>query len=297
VLSYQGYVIERHDMDPDGSMTLGRVIKIDNVDTGYFVDREVLYDRTYAYKIRVLVQWVHPSNYSFAGASTVDRNNKVDDAIGTKVASYYFGDWSDWTKTKVVDKIPPDPPDELIVLPYSRKKYIRVSWKMPNDPQRDIDTLHLLRAIVQGGEVSDWSDIGVFIPGNGAYDDRDVSTFEDSSREYIYAMYSTSTHGEVSTLGIQVLARIVGPRVPHEHPLEQTAAAGGDPTMHPTLGDPREPTEVVATRRVVIYCRGGQSVHPLRDRDYLLDVRSLSTGERVQVSLNVESTEILPKDA
>lgn len=297
VITYQGYVIERHDVDPDGSMRLGRVIKIDNVDTSYFIDREVVYDRVYAYKIRVIVQWVHPSNYGFSGQSAVDRVAKVDEAIGTKVASYYFGDWSDWSRTKVIDTMPPDPPDELLIQPYSRKGYIRVAWKMPNDPQRDIDTLHLLRATVQNGQVSDWVELGTYIPGNGAYNDRDVSTFDETRREYIYAMYSTSTHGEVSTLGEQVLARLVGPRVPHEHPLTRTAGIGGDPTKHPTLGDPDESTEVIASKRVVIYCRGGQSVHPLRDRNYLLDVRSLSTGERVQVNLNVDSTEILPKDA
>lgn len=297
VVTYQGYVIERHDVSPDGSMRLGRVISVDDVDTGYFVDREVMYGATYAYKIRVVVQWVHPTNIGFEGASSTDRVVKSDEAIGTKVASYYFGDWSDWSRTSVVDTLLPEPPDELDVRPYSRKRLIRVAWKMPNDPQRDIDSFHLLRAVVQEGRVSDWSDLGTFIASNGAYDDHDVSPFEDGGKEYIYAMYSTSTHGERSPLGEQVLARIVSLRIPREHPLVRTAPIGGDPTVHPTLGDARESTEVIARRRVVLYCRGGQSVHPLRDRDYLLDVRSLSTGERVQVNLNVDSTEILPKDA
>lgn len=296
-LSYVGYLIERHDISSDGSMRLGRTIRIDDVDTGYFVDREVLYGMTYSYRIRSVVQWVHPPTYGFEGVSTVDRVAPVEEVIGTKVASYYYGDWSDWSRVEVVDLIPPDPPDELTVQTFSKKGLIRVAWKMPNDPQLDIHSMTLLRAVVSEGSITDWTTLGEFEPGNGAYDDRDVSVFEETGREYVYAMFSTSFHGNTSTLGEQVRARLGRRSSTREHLLVRTAPIGADPTAHPTLGEPRESTEVVATRRVVLYCRGSKSVHPLRDRDYLLDVRSLSTGERVQVSLNVDSTEILSKDA
>lgn len=297
ILSYVGYLIERHDLLPDGTMRLGRTIKIDNPEATTYVDREVIYGGVYAYKIRSVVQWVHPPSIGFNGPSSIERSAAVDELIGTRVASYYFGDWSDWSRTEVVDSLPPDPPDEVYVRPVSSNGKIRVSWKMPNDPQRDIDSIHLLRASVIDGRVGEWDDLGTFQPENGAYDDMDVVPHGMSRVEYVYALYSTSRHGNLSVLGDQFLARLSEPSSHHEYPIRRTRPIGGDPMSHPSISEPLESTEIVADRRLVMYCRITESGHPLRDRDYMLDIRSLSTGERVQVALNVDSTEILSKDA
>lgn len=297
ILSYIGYLIERHDLLPDGTMRLGRTIRIDNPETTSYVDREVHYGGVYAYKIRAVVQWVHLPSIGFSGPSSTERSAASDELIGTRVASYYFGDWSDWSRTTVSDDLPPDPPDEVYVRPVSPRGLIRIAWKMPNDPQRDIDSIHLLRATVVDGQVGEWVDVGTFIPANGSFDDLDVVPHETSRVEYIYTLYSTSRHGNLSVLGEQFLVRLLRPSSRREHPIKRTRPIGGDPMAHPSISEPLESTELLARRRVVMYCRSAESGHPLRDRDYMLDIRSLSTGERVQVDLNVDSTEILSKDA
>src|SRR5690606_36093251 len=49
---YVGYVIERYDLQPDGSMTKGREIMIDDPSVDEFIDQRVSYGGTYAYRIR-----------------------------------------------------------------------------------------------------------------------------------------------------------------------------------------------------------------------------------------------------
>lgn len=297
VISYVGYVIERHTIGGRGRMALTRTIEIDNSLQNVFIDREVLYGQKYSYRIRALLQWVHPKTVDFEGSSAVDRNSPTADAVGPRVASFYLGDWVDWVEAEVLDVDPPGPPEELTVQPVSRTGEIRVAWRTPDDSKRDIRSVHLLRATVESGQISSWSELGSFVPTNGQYFDRSVQTFDMSGRQYVYAMYSTSVHGLRSTLGAQMMARLSRPETRFEHPLVQVSGPGGDPTDHPSLGDHRESTDLIAKDRMILYCREVTSLHPLRDKDYLLDVRSLSTGERTQVMLNVDSTEILPEDA
>lgn len=294
VLSYVGYIIERYDTLPDGTVRLGRTFKVDDIRTTQLIDREVLYGGRYAYRIRAISQWVHPPNVGFEGESETDRLAAVDEAIGTRVASYYFGDWSDWSRAEVTDDLPPEPPGEVYIRPVSRAGLIRIAWKMPNDPQGDIASIRLLRSIVREGSVHPWEQLGEFPAGNGAYDDHDVLPYTSGRARYIYSLCSVSVHGNISVLGTQVLVTLSAPSSRREWPLERVAPAGGDPTGHPTLG--KTPgTGLVAHQRLVMYCRDAESVHPLRDRNYLVEVQSLSTGERAQVVLNVDTTEIPPR--
>jgi hypothetical protein len=294
-LIYTGYVIERYTLDPSGAMTLSRTIDIDDVEQTRYIDREVVFGGRYAYRIRSIVQWTRPSVYGFTGLSTLDRLPVIDTAMSspTRQASFYSGDWSDWARTEVADSIPPDPPDEVIVRPVSPKRQIHVNWRMPGDPQRDLMAIRLLRSVVRDGRYGDWVQLGEYVPGNGMYIDRDVEAWEDGQASYMYALYSVSLHGELSVLSERIEARLTDrSRYLGEEPVRQVGPRGDDPMAHARGPKVRPEVELVCYDRAVLYVRGGPSALPLFDRPYVAEVQSIATGQRVEVAVSVDSTDV-----
>lgn len=295
-LQYIGYIIERYDMLANGSMVLGRTIMISDPTMDEFIDRQVAYNGTYAYRMKSIVQWSRSADLDFRGASTIDRLSAFAGLTSPPLASFYGGEWSGWSRTQVTDDVPPEPPDEVIVRPVSWKGEIRVCWKDPPNPQDDLSKVTLLRAVVNSGKVSDWKKVADFPVGNGSYVDRDVRTFE-SGYSYIYALYSTSYHGQISLLSDQMEAKLSPSDVREELPVTQWDIAGADATVHASNTFSVDPTEIKANDRLTFYCRGATSRQPLRDSTYLVEVRSLSTGERALVNLDVDATDIGVVDA
>lgn len=294
-LMYVGYVIERYVLNQSGSMILNRTVTISDPGQSSFVDREVVYGGRYSYRIRALVQWTHGPNVGFFGSSSLDRSPAFDTSAGSSArqASFFSADWSDWARTVVLDVAPPDPPDELTVMPISAKGQVRVTWKMPNDPRRDIASVALLRSIGQGGRYSAWMTLATMVPANGAFVDTDVEAHESSNSSYMYAMYSTSFHGLRSVLSERIVARLTDrSRYLGEDPVRLAGPRGADPMGHAEGPHPSAPTEVVALDRIVAYVRGSDSALPLFDRSYVIEVQSLSTGERAEVTLNVDTTDV-----
>lgn len=294
-LMYTGYVIERYTLGQDGSMELSRTINISDTKQTKFADREVVFGARYAYRIRSIVQWTRASTEGFFGNSTLDRNPQFDTSMfsPTRQASYYSGDWSDWARTEIRDDRLPDPPDEITVRPVSHRKQIHVTWKMPNDPQRDISAVRLLRSKVIDGRYADWEQIGEYVPGNGIYIDSDVTPHEETRAEYMYAMYSVSFHGEMSVLSEKVKARLTDrSRYLGEEPVVQVGPKGDDPMAH--ASGPRDPvdTELVVSKRATVYVRGGRSSLPLFNRHYVVEVQSVATGQRVEIPLSVSTTDV-----
>lgn len=294
---YVGYVIERWDIGLDGSMHLGRRVLIDDPGQDEFVDQRVAYGTDYAYRIRSIVQWTRTSDVDFGGISTIDRPTAFSSLISPPLASYFAGDWSDWGRTRVVDDVPPEPPDEVTVRPVSWKGQVEVSWRVGSDPQRDLSSFRLLRARSVGGKLSDWVDLGTFPIANGRYVDRDVRPYEEGNVSFVYSLYSTSYHGVDSLLSDQAEARLSPLGTREELPVIQVAVKGQDRTVHPSGRIASGPTEIKANQRLTFYCRSATSGHPLRDSTYLVEVRSLSTGERGLVRLDVDATDTGVADA
>lgn len=294
-LMYVGYVVERYTLGPSGSMDRTRVVTVDDPGQSSLVDREVTYGGRYTYRIRALVQWTHGRNVGFFGSSSLDRSPAIDTSAPgfARVASFYLAEWSDWASVAVLDEVSPDPPDELTVMPISPRRQIRVVWKMPGDPQRDISRLTLLRSVGRGGRYSDWQRMGDFVPANGAFVDTDVSFHEESHTEYMYAMYSTSFHGQRSVLSERVAARLTErSRYLGEEPVRLVGPTGDDPMAHATGPRPAPVLELIARDRAVIYARASESSLPLFDRSYVVEVQSLATGERAEVALSVNTTDV-----
>ncbi len=294
-LIYTGYVIERYTLDDNGGMRLTRTFDIDDPKLTRLIDREVVFGGRYAYRMKSIVQWSRPENYDFFGKSNVDVPPAFDTtkSAATKKASFYAGDWSDWAKTEIVDDRLPLPPDEFTVRPVSNKKAIHVSWKMPWDPQRDLASFKLLRSRSVNGRYENWKLLAEFVPGNGLYIDRDVEAFETSQTSYMYAMYSTSLHNEISVLTERMEARLTDRlRYLGEEPVELVGISGDHPMDHARGPSPDLSTVLIAAKSASPYIRGSKSSLPLFDRTYVIEVQSLATGERTEIELAVDTTDV-----
>ena len=294
-LAYVGYVIERYTLDAAGSMTLSKTISIGNPKQGSFIDREVVFNGTYSYRIKAIVQWTHPANVDFAGTSNLDRLPAFDNTLlmQSKEASFYSGQWSNWSKAFIADTMAPLPPDELTIRPSSLRGVIYVCWKLPWNPQRDLATIRILRSTMSGGRFTNWKQIAEFPAGNGQFVDHDVENFELESLSYAYSAYCTSYHGEHSPLCEVIQAELTDRSdIMGEQPVALVSEAGGDPFSHP-VGFPVKPDlELIVRKEASIYLRGGKSTIPLFGRQYVVEVQSLDTGERVNIPLSATTTTV-----
>jgi hypothetical protein len=294
-LAYVGYVLERYTLDVSGSMTLTKTVDLDDATDDNYVDREVTYGANYTYRIRTVVQWTHAANVDFPGSSSLVLLPAFDTSAGSngQQSSFYAGQWSDWSRVQVLDTSTPSYPDEFTVRPVSPLGQVHVSWKMPADPQQDLSSLYLLRATLVRGRLSDWVQVGQFVPGNGLYVDSHVAPFEESHTSYVYSMYSVSYHGAFSTLCEKVQVRLTDRyKYIGEEPLVLLGPAGDDPFDPASGAAPPPVTELVAASRAVFYVRGASSTLPLFGRTYTVEIQSLSTGERAEVTLEVDTTDV-----
>lgn len=294
-LMYIGYILERYTLGTDGSMVLSRSVIIDDPGQSDFIDREVVYEGRYSYRIRALIQWAHAYNVGFFGTSSLDRPPLFDTSAGStaRQASFIACEWSDWARVAVLDEIQPDPPDELIVIPMSSKETIRVVWKCPNNPRGDIASVTLLRSTGQNGIYSDWVTLVRTNVANGCFVDTDAKHIESSGLTYMYAMYSTTYHGLRSTLGDRIEVSLTErSRYFGENPIRRIGPRGDDPLAHARGPVGKIPSELIAVNRAVFYNRDAQSSIPLFDRPYVVEIQSLSTGERAEILLNVDTTDV-----
>ncbi len=282
---YIGYVIERHDLGTDGSMLLSKTFHIDDPAVTDLVDRDVKYLGSYVYRIRSIFQWSHPPHIGFDGPSTVD----VPPGSGTATfaglaSSFYGGSWSDWSRIVVRDTSHQDPPDEISVIPRSANGFLRISWKIPRNAQREISSIRLLHRAVG----APWTIIGEFPPTNGAFNDH-----VPMETPYIYAAVSLTYHGVISALSVQIEGRLTSTPTKGEHPIRQVSESGQPYGTYGTAPVPKHRHELRANRSATFYCRAAESDSPLNLKDYVIEIRSLSTGERRRIELHADSTSIV----
>lgn len=289
-ITYIGYVIERYEIASDGLMSLSKTIDIDDISVGSIVDRDVLFGKNYVYRIKTIVQWAHSSDSGFFGKTKFDILPIFNTSkTSNKVASFYSGDWSDFVKCTITDDKLPDEIDEIYIRPISSKKMINICWKMPADYQKDLKSIVLLKATSNNGKISDWKKVAEFDIGNGMYNDEDVSFYESANISYIYALYSTSVHDEISKLSDQFEVRLTNRyKYMGEYDIKRVVPKGAAVYTHASYRQGHI-KNVVANNSITFYCRTGKNMPPFFNNDYVAEIQSLSTGETIDVKISLQS--------
>jgi hypothetical protein len=171
-LEYIGYVLEKWEL-VEGSYKLVDTFYIPGREFTEYYDAEVKYGVDYRYRIRAILRWCRPHGIGVMGKdpTVVDAPGASIDPLTPNDVSYFHTEWChEWAHGLVIDRSRPNPPDELIIQPHSEPHpttglpYVVVSFKLPDNPQRDINKMVLLRKLqdAEGRDVSEWQQMKEF---------------------------------------------------------------------------------------------------------------------------------------
>lgn len=168
-LEYIGYIIEKYEQ-VDGAFKKVDVFYIPGREFDSINDGEIKYGVSYRYRIRGVLRWSRPREVGILGTDPTVAPSNVNVSMTPYDVSYFGSEWgSSWAYAHVLDYQKPDPPDELVVRPISNHKdelgasqpAVEITFKLPNNPQRDINKMTLWRKLVDANnnEVTDWIQI------------------------------------------------------------------------------------------------------------------------------------------
>jgi hypothetical protein len=313
-LEYIGYVLEKYRRNATGVFEKVEEIDLASRDYDYYIDSKITYGDVYRYRIRAILRWTRPMNVGVNGEDplTIQRNGSQTLPLSPFLSSYFGSEWSKkWVYGMVIDAEPPPPPDELTVRPDSARKRIMVTFRICENPQRDIYKMRLFRKIQsnQGEDLTGWNQVKEvsgdnpdeaidFSPKNVLYFDTDV---EFNDYRYVYTCQSISRHDEASTFSDQLAARLNSDwQVFGEFPVMFVSCAGVRPEYFGAFSvfpHRRTRTEIISTdepstsedKRFKVTLGGREKVgnsmmQPVR---YYVRVESLDTGEKRDFPLDI----------
>jgi len=300
---YVGYVIEKYKQVDDGVFDLIDEIEIPDVNATEFVDTEVLYGGVYRYRMRTILRWTRKGNINHGGyehGNFVNEDFTSTKSLASHKSSYYQSEWNrKWQYSAVIDTVNPPPPDEFRTRTESHRKRVVVSWKLPDNSQKDIHYYRLFRKTQDdsGRDTSDWELLDIrFGASNVLYFDNDV----DYGTRYVYAAQTVSKHSEFSLLSAQLAVKLNEQfRFEGEHPIRQVSekgvrldAAGVFETKPPRRVRPL----IVAQDKFMLTSRVGVDKQPLIDRDYHVRFESLDTGQKKEIIVSMKYDNGVPVD-
>jgi len=255
-LEYIGYVIEKFEQINDSFQKVD-TIYIPGREYDSYNDCEIKYGSFYRYRIRGVLRWSRPKEVGILGVPStfIPANLNID--ITPYEVSYFGSEWgNEWAYSKTIDCQNPAPPDEFVVRPISNnldhlgspRPIIEITFKLPYNPQRDINKMTLWRKLIDENnvEVDDWKQIqeqsGVDRQGDllsisvdFEHEQDDMTGMKILAREkeqtavfveyapfnarfvdeniaygfkYVYAALCHTKHGETSKLSDQLAARV-----------------------------------------------------------------------------------------
>lgn len=303
-LEYVGYEIEKSQMN-DGVFEVVEIIRVPDQETFEFYDSKVLYGETYRYRIRSILRWTREDTSSLMITKAFSQTKN----IAPFISSYFHGEWSaPWMYATVLDTLPPPPPDELIVRTESHRKRAVITIKLPEDSQRDIQYMRIYRKLKDrsGDDLTGWVILADNLPpiNTNVFDD-DVDFFEDVGIMYAYTAQTISRHQEMSDLSEQYGAKLNRDwDIFGEHPIEFISNAGvklthfGAFSVKPYRKRYYEiiiPVNSNGNEPNVNFSFAGRErtgARPSDDRNYVVRVESLDTGEILEENLNLQIEKI-----
>lgn len=204
---YIGYVIEKYEQGNDGVFTLIETIEIPDRECAEYIDARVAYGAVYRYRMRAILSWVRPGTTDGIRYRTASQTKNIAD----HKKSFFNTEWSrKWQYASIIDVTEPAPPDEFAARPQSNRSRNIVSWKVPENRQRDIYYFKLFRKrqSIDGKDLSTWEVMSIqFGALNGLFIDNEVGYFQENDTVYVYAAQTVSKHGEFSKLSQQIGVR------------------------------------------------------------------------------------------
>lgn len=316
-LEYVGYVIEKYARQDSGLFSKVEEIDVPNRLVDTYVDTKIVYGETYRYRIKALIRWTRSQENDLINPdpTATTRFSTQTSKLSGYTSSYFSSEWNKkWAYASIIDQQPPVPPDELTVRPQSAKKRIVITFRLPENPQKDIWKMRLLRKFKdeKGSDVSDWEEVFDsesvqtsidFSPRNVIFFDDDVDFYQDNKVRIVYAAQCISRHGEESYLSEQLCARLNADHFARgEYPVEFVSSAGvrreyfGAFSTNPVrltkdqyilTPSPARSGKPPGKVSIVFKANSGTGRAMLDSSKYICRVKSLDTGEERDFQIDV----------
>jgi hypothetical protein len=296
-IEYVGYLIEKYVLGPDGVFLLKEVIEVPDPRRTFYIDQKVAYGQVVRYRMLAVMRWTHDPSIRIHYRTRGPRRSGGVSPLLARGSHVIFSGWSNNAVAAVRDMQPPLPPEQIFVRPDSRRGRIQVAWSFPDDDQNDISAFYLHRRSMKNGVfTSGWETIaGPIRPANGSFFD-EVGFLEDRRSGYVYAMTSTSVHGERSALSEQIWAALNRNHESEgERGVRQVSQPGATLSCHGACEVRpfrEEPVELVCKRRLIVHQRTGPSRFVNQDCVVTLRLESLDTGESRDVELTLTNVSV-----
>lgn len=297
-LEYVGYVIEKYGRDQSGAWKLFETIDLPNSEFTEYIDAKVAYGAIYRYRIKAILRWTRHNSIDVSNNSKTFGSGQGSQtrSVSPYKSSYFQGEWNKgWSYAGVIDIVPPNAPDELTVRSDSQRKRIIITFKLPDNPQRDIYALRLFRKLVDknGNDKTVWIQVGpVFGPQNVIYYDADVEFYQKHGLRYVYAAQCHTRHGEDSGLSEQLGARLNEQWSTFgEYPIDFFSQSGPKIEHHGAFSvyPYRTSPTIVVVPTEVSFAFSGREAHgnsSMANAQYYVQLESLDTGEKKNFKLN-----------
>lgn len=289
---YIGYIIEKYLQGNDGVFDLIETIEISDVLINEYIDTKVSYGSVYRYRIKSILSWVRSEKSN--NDSFTNKNSSQTKSLASFKKSFFNTEWSrKWQYATVLDTVQPFPPDEFLIRSQSFKKRNIISWKVPENNQRDIYYFKLFRKIqtIEGNDLSGWEVISIqFGAVNGLFIDNDVEFFQDEEVIYVYAAQTISKHGEFSKLSQQIGVRLNKQfKFSGEFNRLNISEEGVDlfnVGVFTTKPVKKFVKEIIIKNRLLMTTRQGLHKDPFLDTSYCIRIESLDTGKTIDITFD-----------
>lgn len=292
-IEYVGYIIEKYEKQDNGVFRLVETINIDDVEKNRYVDFKVLYGKIYRYRIKSVLRFTYRKVIK-------NNDNVVDFSLNKFADSFFESEWNrEWKYAFIIDKTPPNPPDEFLIRPVSNKQQIHVTWKLPENFQRDIVYYRLFRKFVTSGgkDLSSWELIYVSSGANNAiYIDEDVKYFQDENIFYAYCAQTVTIHSEFSKLSEQLAVGLNKEFFrTKEFDLLFLSNSGVDfydSGPFSRLPIKKEFEEIISKNNILFSLREGFRKKSFKDATYCIRFESLDNGKIIDKIINIKNKQL-----
>ncbi len=230
-----GYIIDRHELQPDGQAVPLEPLVIENPAAGTTVDLRVKYYARYQYAIRAVAEFSVPSIVEDTGELVVTKFLVASRPSAPRVVSCH-------------EMVPPPPPSDVRFTWDWDTDKLFISWAFPPNPQRDVKRFQVFRRssvdepfeLVKQIEFDDSSVPAPYaeqpeprlcerVANPKLYWVDDEFTREST---YLYALGTVDAHGMVSVYGPQ--SRVSYMKYRNRLKVERVSP-GGAPRPYPNM--------------------------------------------------------------
>ena len=203
-----GYIIDKYEIQPDGTRKKKESIFLDGVNSSKAIDSKVKYGMSYAYTVSTVV-FVE---------STFEDSPRGQKGI-YKVQYLLKSRPSPQTVVKCIEKVPPPPPDGIFYRYDYDNNSLMIDWQFPITPQRDVKKFQIFRRknieepftlLAQYdfiNSIKQWPETESVNPDVNLKLDGSFTAYVDSSfdrsGDFIYTIVAVDAHNLSSNYGAQ----------------------------------------------------------------------------------------------